>query len=181
MAKKISDYDISYAEVMLLALSNKIDIRLNNADFNYLLDKNYFLDYLVYPNEETMSGLVSMLKEITQDKDKIFAFTLPRYSTEIRVLDKDEQVNEILSDLNIDIAIELIQSSKDLLNNITDVPDADFPYMFENAEVLGNFLNSEDDDLHLILISTFFFQLDLTGCLYLIMNLRRYILCVRKI
>ena len=157
MLKKFQNYNLSYVEVILEALNEKVDVQLRAENFNYLLDSTYSLDYLTYPLEENFEDLISMLKKVTPIDNKIFAVMLPCDTSEIKPIDKQQQNSDILSSLNVDTIIELSKLETNFYKGLIDNPMGDFPYQFDSIHELGNYLLSEDDDLFLLLINTIFF------------------------
>ncbi len=147
MLNEYRKYDLSFIEVILENLIEKVDIRLESNDFNYIKDKTYTTDYIKYivPGSMDIEELLSILKHLKEEQYLLLQLPLDR--TSLEHTSKKDAFNELVDSLDCDTATELVNNESYYIDRMIDDDNSHFPLLFKSEDLLESFFAEKSEEV----------------------------------
>ncbi|GEM_PF-5226713 len=153
MLNRYRKYSIAYIEGILAEVGRKVDLGLESATFDYLLDDRYSVDYLISPMAGTplMDGLLTMLECITAADDKLAMVPLPMMGPQLEIEAASAQYRRFLYGIGPDVLAARLNDTAYFMEEFRYDPFQGFPLLFFNITELRALLMSTDDSVFSLL------------------------------
>ena len=147
MFNRYRKYSIAYMEGFLAKVSHKVDLDLDSARLDYLLDTSYSVDYLYSPMAGTalMDDLLAMLADITAADEQLVMIPLPLNGPQLEVEPARLQFSRFLYGQGPDVLAARLDDTAYFIDEFQYDPFLGFPLLFANVTELRALLMSRDD------------------------------------
>ena len=148
MLNEYRKYDLSFIEVILENLREKVNIKLESNDFNYIKDKTYTTDYIKYivPGSMDVEKLVSVLKHL-KEEERYLLLQLPLDRTSLEHTSKKDAFNELVDSLDCDTASELVNNESFYIDRMVNDGNSSFPLLFKSEDLLESFFAEKSEEI----------------------------------